>query len=92
MSTTESTQEILEEVAAVIRDVIGEEWVNDVSIGMETSFVELELESIEIVALGEGIQQRYPNVDFASWLSAMELEQVIALRVRQLVDHVASCR
>jgi len=93
MSTVgDSTQEILGEVAAIIREVIGEEWADDVAIGMETSFADLELESIEIVALGEGIQNRYPAVDFASWLSGMELEDVITLRVGQVVEHVAQCR
>ncbi len=93
MSTVEGErEEILRAVTAIIRDVIGEEWADEVPIGMDTSFTDLELESIEIVALGEGIQARYPKADFATWLSAMELDDVIALRVGQVVDYVASCR
>lgn len=85
-------EEILQVVIAIIRDVIGEEWADEVPIGMDTTFTDLELESIEIVALGERIQSKYPNVDFPSWLSAMELDEVIALRVGEVVDYVASCR
>ncbi len=92
MSAAEDSKaEILGTVTVIIRDVIGEEWADDVPIDMDTSFADLELESIEVVALGEGVQARYPNVDFASWLSAMELDEVIALRVGELVDYVASC-
>ena len=44
----------LETVAAIIREVIGEEWAEEVEISRETSFAEdLELESIEFVALAE---------------------------------------
>jgi acyl carrier protein len=92
MSTVEGSKEVLETVTAIIRDVIGEEWVEEVPIGMETSFTDLELESIEIVALGESLQAKYPNADFASWLSGMELDEVVALRVGELVDFVAACR
>lgn len=94
MSTIETTRdEILAEIAAMLREVIGEEWAAETPIGMETTFgADLELESIEIVALGEKIQERYGDVDFAGWLSAMQLEEIIELRVGQLVDFIASCR
>ena len=60
----------------MIKEVIGEDWVRDTPITMETSFVsDLEVESIELVALSEKIQEKYgETVDFPSWLSSMELE------------------
>lgn len=87
-------EEILKTIAAMIKEVIGEEWVAETPITMETTFVrDLEVESIELVALSEKIQARYgTTVDFPSWLSGMELDQIIALSVGQLVDYIAECQ
>ena len=94
MSTTDAVRdEILGEIAAMIRDVLGEEWVQETPIERETTFgAELEFESIELVALGEQIQARWPAVDFVTWLSSMQLDEIIEMRVGQLVDYVAECR
>lgn len=95
MSTLEENKvRILTDIAGMIKEVIGEDWVNETPITMETSFVsDLEVESIELVALSEKIQARYGEaVDFPSWLSGMELEQIIALTVGQLVDYIARCQ
>jgi acyl carrier protein len=87
-------EEILETVAGYIRDVIGEDWVLEKPIGMETSFgSDLELESIEIVALSEKLQERYgEQIDLAGWLSGMEFREIVGLTVGQLVERIASCR
>lgn len=95
MSTLEENKAaILADIAAMIEEVIGEDWVQETPITMETSFVaDLEVESIELVALSEKIQARYGEaVDFPSWLSGMELEAIIALTVGQLVDYIAACQ
>lgn len=80
--------EVLKTVAQIIREVIGEEWAEDVPIEMDTSFArDLELESIEFVVLAERLKAKYGrSVDFAGWLASMELEQILALRVGQLVE------
>ncbi|MCK6502405.1 acyl carrier protein [Myxococcota bacterium] len=85
--------EILDTIAGLIRQVVGEDWIADVDIGMDTSFSDdLELESIEFVALAEHLQQVWGDrIDFVGWLSGMELDEIIGLRVGQLVDHVAGC-
>lgn len=95
MSTLEESKAaILADITAMIEEVIGEDWVRETPITMETSFVtDLEVESIELVALSEKIQGRYGEaVDFPSWLSGMELEDIIALTVGQLVDYIARCQ
>jgi len=95
MSTLEESKaEILATISEMIKEVIGEDWVRETPITMDTSFVsDLEVESIELVALSEKIQARYgESVDFPSWLSGMELEQIIALTVGQLVDYIAKCQ
>ena len=85
--------DVLDEVARIIREVIGEEWAQDVPIEMHTSFAQdLELESIEFVALAERLKTKYGRtVDFAGWLGSMELGQILALRVGQLVEHIERC-
>jgi acyl carrier protein len=60
---------------------------------METSFAkDLELESIEFVALAEKLQERYgKGVDFVGWLSGKVLDEIIGLTVRELVEFVVRC-
>jgi acyl carrier protein len=88
-----SEEAVLSNVARMVRDVIGEEWVEEVPIGLQTSFAnDLELESIEFVALAEKLKTEYgKEVDFASWLAGMELKEIIMLRVGQLVEFIVLC-
>ncbi len=91
--TAAAREEILKEVARLIREVVGEAWIEEAEIGLDTSFSEdLELESIEFVALGEKLQSRYGGgVDFVGWLSGKELDEILALRVGNLVELIAQC-
>ena len=86
--------EILQTVAELIRDVIGEDWVDDEEIGLDTSFSDdLELESIEFVALAEKLQARFGSqINFVAWLSEMELDRIIALQVGDLVEFISTCQ
>jgi acyl carrier protein len=87
-------EDVLIGVAAMIREVIGDDWSDDVAIASETSFAkDLELESIEFVALAEKLRGLYGDeVDFAGWLGGMELDQILSLRVGQLVDFIVQCK
>lgn len=86
-------EEVLEEVAALVREVIGEEWAGDIPITMASSFADdLELESIEFVALAERLKQKYgKKVDFAGWLAKKELKEIIGLNVGDLVELIVQC-
>ncbi|MFI5302389.1 MAG: phosphopantetheine-binding protein [Polyangiales bacterium] len=86
-------QEVLEEVTRILREVIGEEWADELAITNETSFSgDLELESIEFVALAEKLKGVYgARVDFAGWLASMELKEILQLRVGALVDFIVRC-
>ena len=86
------TASVLATVSTLIEEVLGEDLLLD-EITMETSFSEdLELESIEFVALSERLQEHYEDrVDFVAWLSDMELPQIIGLTVGELVEHIAAC-
>ncbi len=89
-----ASTEILNTVATLVREVIGEEWAEEVEIAPETSFSDdLELESIEFVALAEALETHYgADVDFVGWLSGMELDAIIALKVGDLVEFIRRCR
>jgi acyl carrier protein len=91
--TTMNSEAVLSEVAGMVREVIGEEWAEDVPITMATSFArDLELESIEFVALAEQLKERFGrSVDFAGWLAGMELNQIIELKVGELVEFIVGC-
>jgi len=86
-------EKVLGNVARMVRDVIAEEWAADFAIGMETSFSkDLELESIEFVALAERVRTEYgSSVNLAGWVAGMDLEQILALRVGQLVEFIVRC-
>jgi acyl carrier protein len=64
-----------------------------VPIERDTAFHEdLELESIELVALAERLQEHFgERVDFVGWVAHKELDEIIALRVGALVDYICQC-
>ena len=81
---------VLDDVRQIISDVIGEDYVSPSDIERDTSFyADLEIESIEFVALGEALQQRYGDrLDFAAWIATLEVDEIIAMTVGQLVDQI----
>ena len=85
-------EQVLSTVTVMIRQVIDDEAGLGAPIALDTSFnADLELESIEFVALAEKLQERYgKSVDFAGWLSGMELTEILSLRVGALVDRIVS--
>jgi acyl carrier protein len=82
--------EVLGQVRDVLADVIGEDYVSELDIEMETAFrADLDIESIEFVAMGEALRELYGDrIDFVEWLTTMELDDIIALTVGELVDHI----
>lgn len=92
MSETVTTQSVLEELERILVEVIGDDLLLDGPLTMETSFdQDLQLESIEFVALSEKLLETYgEQVDFVSWLAEMELDEIVGLTVGQLVEFVAA--
>ncbi|MFQ5737969.1 MAG: acyl carrier protein [Acidobacteriota bacterium] len=86
-------QEVLAALSEDIRTVIGDEWKLDEAITLSTSFADdLELESIEFVALAEKLEERYGRqLDFGDWLAEMELDQIIGLTVGEVVAFIVQC-
>ena len=89
---TVTPESVLADLEQILVDVIGDDLLLDGPLTMETSFdQDLQLESIEFVALSEKLLETYgEQVDFVSWLAEMELDDIIALTVGQLVDFVAA--
>lgn len=87
-------RETLKTVARFIREVIGEDWAEELDIGEDTSFAsDLELESIEFVALAEKMQGRYGDqVDFVRWLSEKQVADILRLRVGDVVEFIVRCQ
>ena len=85
---TEAT--VLAEISGMLRVLLDEYGLDDVEITMDTKFHEdLELESIDLVSLSADLKERYGNqVNFAEFIAAFDLEEIIAMTVGQLVDHV----
>jgi acyl carrier protein len=81
-------------IADLIQEVIGEDWDLDEEITLETSFSDdLELESIEFVSLAEKMQATFgEEVNFVRWLSEKELDEVIDLKVGDVVGFIDSCK
>jgi acyl carrier protein len=73
-------------------DVIGPEYLIGLTIDLDTSFdADLELESLEFVALAERLLEYYGEaVDFVAWLATMELDDIIALTVGDLVTFIVT--
>ncbi|MBM4290519.1 MAG: acyl carrier protein [Deltaproteobacteria bacterium] len=84
------TQALLGEVARLILAVMEEE-EGAVAITLETRFqADLELESIELIALGDALRARYgEGLSVASWLTALSLEDLMDLKVGDLVSWLA---
>ncbi len=84
-------QEILERVVAAIREAIAEDWVQDFEIDMDTSFNEdLEIESIEFVAIADLLQKKFGELNLIEWLSERDINDLIALTVGDVVDFIAA--
>ena len=84
---------VIEVVAQLIGEVIGEDYVADIDIDEDTSFSDdLEMESIEFVALAEALQLRFgERVDFVAWLADLELDDLIEMTVGRVAAFIAEC-
>jgi acyl carrier protein len=75
----------------MIGEVLNEDLLEPIT--AETTFgPDLELESIELVTLAEKLQAEYgEQVNFADWLSQKELDELVAMKVGDLVAYIDSC-
>lgn len=81
-------------LTSLLQDVLGDEWDDDLELTPSTSFADdLELESIEFVALAERLQAHFGrDVDFVAWMSGLDLDAIIGLTVGDVVAFVERSR
>lgn len=88
------TAEIFETLNQFITEVIGEEFVEEMDITPASSFTkDLEMDSIEIVAFSEKVKTHYgSNIDFTGWLSNMDLDEIIQLKLEDIINYIRECQ
>jgi acyl carrier protein len=81
---------ILAEVDAMLRAVLGD-FADGVEITTASAFRDdLGMESLDVVSLAGRLQARYgTTVNFAQFVAGLDVASMGALRVGQLVDHIA---
>ncbi|OEV30921.1 acyl carrier protein [Streptomyces nanshensis] len=81
---------VLADIAGMLRELLEEYGLDEAEIGRETTFHDdLELESIDLVSLSGSLREHYGDrVNFAEFVADLELDEIIALTVGQLVDFV----
>jgi acyl carrier protein len=90
--TAGTVEDVLDVVRTTLTELIGAENLLGTHIDMDTAFdADLEMDSIEFVALAEQLQERVGvELDFVSWLSGLEFEDIVGLRVGDVVRFVAA--
>lgn len=83
---------VLSDITVMLHKVLGEYGLDEVEVTMDSTFHEdLELESIDLVALAGQLEERYGSrVNFAEFIADLELDEIIALTVGRLVNHVVA--
>ncbi|SEB10147.1 acyl carrier protein [Pedobacter hartonius] len=89
-----NSNEIFNLLKQFITEVIGEEFIEEMDISMESSFnKDLEMDSIEIVAFSEKIKAHFgERINFTGWLSNMDIDQLIELKLGMIVKFIESCQ
>lgn len=78
------------EMKQYISDIIGADIVEELDVTKESNFTkDLEMDSIEIVAFAEKVRAKYGDtIDFAGWLSTMDLDQLINLKLDDIINYI----
>lgn len=88
---TTSRTDTFEEVCAILRDVLGVE-PDEIEIEIEGDMSltdELGMESIDLVAVNTQLGERFgPQVNLAAHLAELDIDDVIALTVGDLIEFV----
>ncbi len=87
-------EQLLTEMIALLQQVTGEDsrWADEIDSGTCLER-DLYLDSLEMAALSEAARAAYGDqVDLAAFVSGLDIDQIIALTVGDLVVHVAAAR
>jgi acyl carrier protein len=85
-----TAETVLADLSVMLRDVLDGYDVGEVT--MDTRFGEdLEMESIDLVALSGQLGERYGDrVNFAEFVAGLTLDEIIDLTAGRLVEHVVA--
>jgi acyl carrier protein len=83
---------VFDEIAGLVREVVGEEFLLEQEITPDTSFShDLALESIEFVELSERLQQRYgQRANLAAFIADMDIDAITEITVGELAGYVSA--
>lgn len=89
-ATDEAT--VLAQLSGMLRELLEEYGLKDAEITMDTTFHDdLELESVDLVALSGQLREHYDQrVNFATFIAERDLEEIIALTVGELVRYIVA--
>ncbi|MFJ9786720.1 acyl carrier protein [Amycolatopsis sp. NPDC101161] len=87
-ATDEAT--VLTQLGGMLRELLEEYGLDDAEITMDTTFHDdLELESVDLVALSGQLREHYgERVNFATFIAERDLDEIIALTVGELVRYI----
>jgi acyl carrier protein len=85
------TAELLAELTTELVAVMGDDVLLAVDITLETRFDDdLAMESLEFVALGERLRERYGDrVDFPAFIAGLDVDEIMGLTVGDLLAFVS---
>lgn len=87
-----SNDELFAEIAGLLRDVTGMSAEQAARIAPDSALEgDLGLESMELVELGERMREAF-GVDLTAHVAELDIDELIGLRVADLVDYVAAQR
>lgn len=72
--------------------VVGRWYYEECQVDLDSTFAEdIELESMEVMEIAERLIETYEGrVDFVTWFSGMELEDLVELTVGDVVDFIVA--
>lgn len=90
MMNQEEKEKVFNSLKGFISEIIGADIVEMLDVNEESTFTkDLEMDSIEIVAFAEKVKATYGNdIDFATWLSGMDLDQLVNLKLIDIVNYI----
>ncbi|HEV7761360.1 MAG TPA: hypothetical protein VGO78_20285 [Acidimicrobiales bacterium] len=79
-------------VEGTIIDVVGRWYYEECQTGLDSTFAEdIELESMEVMEIAERLIETYEGkVDFVTWFSSMDFEELIVLTIGDVVNFVVA--
>lgn len=92
VNNSNEIQSIFLTLKQFITEIIGEEFVEEMDITINSSFTkDLEMDSIEIVSFSEKVKNYFgEEIDFTGWLSSLDLDQLIDLNLKDIIQYILS--